>query len=87
MKTRFLDWTEDIYVALYFACLQKKDNDSQNNDLRSVWLLNASAVEDFKAQTGNGLSGKLNGEELFGGNSNYISTKAKISEMKRKMKR
>lgn len=48
MKTRFLDWTEDIYVALYFACLQKKDNDSQNNDLRSVWLLNASAVEDFK---------------------------------------
>ena len=42
--------------------------------------LDIPAVEDFKAQTGNGLSGKLNGEELFGGNSNYISTKAKISD-------
>ena len=42
--------------------------------------LQIPAVEEFKAQTGNGLSGKLNGEELFGGNSNYISTKAKISD-------
>ena len=38
------------------------------------------AVEDFEILPGNGLAAKYCGEELVGGNMNFISTKAEISD-------
>lgn len=42
--------------------------------------LKAEEVDDFSALPGNGLTAKLHGAELFGGNAKFIATKAKISD-------
>lgn len=42
--------------------------------------MNADEVSDFSALPGNGLTAKLNGKILFGGNANFISTKVEIPE-------
>ncbi len=42
--------------------------------------LKAEEVDDFSALPGNGLTAKLHGSELFGGNAKFISTKAEISD-------
>ncbi len=40
--------------------------------------ITADEVDDFEVLAGNGLAGRLNGEELIGGNLKFISTKVKI---------
>ena len=40
--------------------------------------LNAPDVTDFTALPGNGLAAKLNGVEIFGGNSSFIRTKTRL---------
>lgn len=45
--------------------------------------LSVSDVEDFSIVAGNGLSGKIDGENVFGGNINYISSVANIPENSR----
>ena len=42
--------------------------------------LTAGEVSEFQALPGNGLSGMLNGEKLFGGNMNFIRTQAEVTE-------
>jgi Cu2+-exporting ATPase len=42
--------------------------------------LTIPAVDDFKAYPGNGLSGQLKGSTLYGGNNQYICTKATVSQ-------
>lgn len=37
-------------------------------------------VSEFKAEVGNGLTGIINGNKIFGGNLKFIGTKAKVSE-------
>lgn len=37
-------------------------------------------VEEFKIKSGNGLSGKLNGKTIYGGNAKYINSFVKIPE-------
>ena len=39
VPTRFLDWTDNHLVALYFACKDEKEHDG------TVWLLNGSQYE------------------------------------------
>ena len=45
--------------------------------------LTVSDVDDFSIVAGNGLSGKIDGENVFGGNINYISSVANIPENSR----
>jgi P-type Cu2+ transporter len=47
--------------------------------------INCDEVSDFNAVVGNGLSASLNGEEIFGGNLKYISSKINISEVHKKL--
>ena len=42
--------------------------------------LDAAEAEDFRALSGSGLCGKVNGESLMGGNMKYISTLAPVPE-------
>ena len=41
LKTRFLDWTQNVLVALYFATLET-ENDT------SLWCINSSKLEAFR---------------------------------------
>ena len=43
MKTRLLDWTQDIRVALYFACSEKEKNEED----MAIWCIDASFLEDW----------------------------------------
>jgi hypothetical protein len=52
IKTRMLDWTFDIFVALYFAvdgiCLHKKENDTVSNENIVIWALNSFYLNNLK---------------------------------------
>ena len=45
MKTRMLDWTNDIMVALFFACNGKDEKSIEN---LSIWCLDAKNLENLK---------------------------------------
>ncbi len=45
--------------------------------------ISLSEVKDFKALPGNGLTASWNGESLWGGNLNFLSTKADVSQQAR----
>lgn len=52
LPTRLLDWSYDIYVSLYFACigaLKNIKNNIFNNDNIVLWALNASKIESDKS--------------------------------------
>ena len=44
VKTRLLDWTRDVRVALYFACKDEKNTDGKAN----VWCIDARWLQDYR---------------------------------------
>lgn len=69
---------------LRFACsLEKKSEHPLSKAIIAEGekrSLNYTAVENFKAETGNGLTGTLKGKKLFGGSYTFISKFADVSE-------
>ena len=74
--------TESALLALAAALEQR----SEHPLARAVMLraeedkLSVSAVSDFRALPGNGLTATLNDEELLGGSLSFISTKADVPQ-------
>lgn len=51
IPTRLLDWTQDIFVALYFAAsgaLKIKGNHQKESKYMVIWALNSTLVDTFK---------------------------------------
>lgn len=48
IPTRLLDWTQDIYVALYFAATDVLRNKTEENDNIIIWALNVPYINSQK---------------------------------------
>lgn len=49
MKTRVLDWTQDIRVALYFACADENTvTEMENNEDMAVWCIAAAKLGNIR---------------------------------------
>lgn len=74
--------TEDALLQLAYALEQKSEHPLAKAILK--WAeekqLDADNIEDFQVLPGNGLTGKVNEEELAGGNLMFIKSKAEISK-------
>lgn len=46
LKTRLLDWTQDVRVALYFSCIGA--DTSKLSDKCSIWAINADYIQQMK---------------------------------------
>lgn len=47
IETRFLDWTQDVQIALYFAANGNYHSDSKIDSF-SIWAINAEWLQEFK---------------------------------------
>jgi hypothetical protein len=65
-RTRLLDWTENLGVALYFAIHSRKNN----TDIPTIWLLNPYSLNEKYAETRDLYDSEnlnyLNEEEYYG---------------------
>ncbi len=76
------DTTEDELLSLAYALEQKSEHPLARAIVaraEEAHISNAPA-EDFMAVAGNGLSGRIDGRTVFGGNLRFISEKAAIPE-------
>ena len=74
--------TEDELLTLAAALEQKSEHPLAKAVLAytTAHEMDAPEVTDFTALPGNGLSAKLDGKEIFGGNLSFIETKVHIPE-------
>ncbi len=73
---------EEELLQMAYSLEKKSEHPSGPGDFRKAeeMQLTAGEVSEFQALPGNGLSGMLNGEKLFGGNMNFIRTQAEVTE-------